>query len=776
MPKVSLVDVTERLLGGRVDDLSGRVLELDQRHEHGQGVLTNEQLAEQLRDVRDDGAAALRQSINYLRTHVFNGIERFSLVFIDPGFGFFAVINDALGDLLELEIDKQSKSFVQNDCKARRGDRRVSKRSLVRLQREQRYRDAVTTLLSRRDGCGDRNKRDGKVLVVLGKNYLHQMKGVVWELVRRPDVVVLLVEESGTSLHCYLHQTLSVAAVALKNVYLCKKAAEKLAQLFKESDKKPTTQAEAPTGAVCSSMPAAGRAEPPTDFVNTPYGEIQCCAAAAAATDWPAVCEPIALQRALPKLGLTPSSLASAQPLSDVLGRQPSQKESKQGDTKPADVPARSTDQSTIKFDTRTKAAMEAAGATAQSALHAELNGMPPAPLNTDRDGDDDSSDDETPFAMPKSKRRAKPTKKQESTARASTSSQVQQQPPQQHESTQRPLTPTEKLHAWFAAVALPRARTDRTAAATSGATSSTAAADAAEPVPDAMAIDPLPAEAEPEPEQSQSAESMRDKIGAVRLPTSPDSKQVLRAFGRRAVASALAKAKCSEATRIDRRRPTPKAPAPAHQHSMCAAHDGGGRVQCTLGGEPIDVEDCEVAHEISVATECGIEVIAFNRSLQVLLPLSAFSNSQLRRRRVRWLARARCEQCADKHQRCQECLQKRACNTIRLACAGTGLCQCKKGVELTTADLGSVLRVQHGVDDWRKKRCAHTETDEHGHTHQHHHHYHRDRMAAGAFALIVRHQHEHGGRANLFCHRLSTTPSMSPGGAFTGLVHDPSG
>ena len=131
--------------------------------------------------------------------------------------------------------------------------------------------------------------------------------------------------------------------------------------------------------------------------------------------------------------------------------------------------------------------------------------------------------------------------------------------------------------------------------------------------------------------------------------------------------------------------------------------------------------------------------------------PISEFSLTHLRQRKKRRLARARCAQCASAAQRCSTYLQKRALNSIRLKCAGSGLCGCALGATTLqqVAQLGDTFRIEHSVDSWRHKECPGVPGQPDSK-----HAFFRDIGSAAAIGMLAHIEFEHNGRPAAFCHR----------------------
>ena len=167
---------------------------------------------------------------------------------------------------------------------------------------------------------------------------------------------------------------------------------------------------------------------------------------------------------------------------------------------------------------------------------------------------------------------------------------------------------------------------------------------------------------------------------------------------------------------------------------------------------------------------ESGVDVIKLLRSRQVQLPAYMFSNTELQHKKDRWLKRRRCSQCprkAARHsQRCDDCRASRlAHGKVKMACAGLGLCNCKKG-HVPVDKLRHVWAIEHWHTVWRQKRCEAVAGEEHV--------CHRDQSATFAFMLMLRVEAEHGGRVEAHCHSTSTRRRLRAGGASVEAVSVP--
>jgi hypothetical protein len=153
-----------------------------------------------------------------------------------------------------------------------------------------------------------------------------------------------------------------------------------------------------------------------------------------------------------------------------------------------------------------------------------------------------------------------------------------------------------------------------------------------------------------------------------------------------------------------------------------------------------------DVVCELKVADSGhGVDVIKLLRSRQVLMPAHRFSASALARKKDKWIARARCDECVDASERCDECRKRRLAGGMVMACAGLGVCDCKKDAPVAVRALDEIWVVQHKYLVWRQKRCeAAPEKEEHD--------CHRDRNAVFSFALDMRVAKQFGGRVDAHC------------------------
>ena len=161
------------------------------------------------------------------------------------------------------------------------------------------------------------------------------------------------------------------------------------------------------------------------------------------------------------------------------------------------------------------------------------------------------------------------------------------------------------------------------------------------------------------------------------------------------------------------------------------------------LPGLPKETVESELKCD---ATADGIDLITMLRSRQFLQPAHQFSISALKRKKNRLLQRARCDDCLYTHERCDACTRRRLAETkVVMACAGLGVCGCKKGGPITVEQLDDIFVVPHAVKLWRTKRCTAVEG--------HHHDVHRDQNATFTFPAMLLIEKLHHGRVQAHCH-----------------------
>ena len=139
-----------------------------------------------------------------------------------------------------------------------------------------------------------------------------------------------------------------------------------------------------------------------------------------------------------------------------------------------------------------------------------------------------------------------------------------------------------------------------------------------------------------------------------------------------------------------------------------------------------------------------GVDVLKMLRARQFLQPARQFSVAALKRKKKRWLKRARCRGCLYTHERCDACTRRRLAESVVMACAGHGLCDCKKG-PVGAAELENVWVVQHKHKLWRIKRCTAVAG--------HYHDVHRDKNATFTFLNAASIDYDCGGRVKVHCH-----------------------
>ena len=79
------------------------------------------------------------------------------------------------------------------------------------------------------------------------------------------------------------------------------------------------------------------------------------------------------------------------------------------------------------------------------------------------------------------------------------------------------------------------------------------------------------------------------------------------------------------------------------------------------------------------------------------------------------------------------------------MACAGLGVCDCKKGGPINVEQLDHIRVVPHAVTLWRTKRCKAVEG--------HHHDVNRDQNATFTFPAMLLIENLYGGRVQAHCH-----------------------
>jgi hypothetical protein len=164
---------------------------------------------------------------------------------------------------------------------------------------------------------------------------------------------------------------------------------------------------------------------------------------------------------------------------------------------------------------------------------------------------------------------------------------------------------------------------------------------------------------------------------------------------------------------------------------------------------ESVCVGASDVVSQLKVRSAYGVDIIKMLRSRQFLVPARLFSISELKRKKSRWLKRARCADCIGSKERCDTCNRARLlASGIVPACAGHGLCGCKKNEPIVDdAELAGLWAVQHERKLWRQRRCTAP-----GHAHSGH----RDLFSASAFVLMPIIDHEHGGRVEAHCRSIT--------------------
>jgi hypothetical protein len=98
-----------------------------------------------------------------------------------------------------------------------------------------------------------------------------------------------------------------------------------------------------------------------------------------------------------------------------------------------------------------------------------------------------------------------------------------------------------------------------------------------------------------------------------------------------------------------------------------------------------------------------------------------------------------------DAPERCDECRKRRLAGGMVMACAGLGVCDCKKDAPVAVRALDEIWVVQHKYLVWRQKRCEAAPGKEE-------HDCHRDRNAVFSFALDMRVAKQFGGRVDAHC------------------------
>lgn len=143
--------------------------------------------------------------------------------------GFTALISDEDDAYEFVDLTKFEKRFLKTDD-VRRAESLEPVDSLRRGQRNDLYERALVRLLARQQTAARR------IVIFLGRNWVHGLHWLVWELIRCPGVVVVPIEETGSSKTCSLHLAPLRDVYAIKPVYVCSAALAKLKERDDDDD------------------------------------------------------------------------------------------------------------------------------------------------------------------------------------------------------------------------------------------------------------------------------------------------------------------------------------------------------------------------------------------------------------------------------------------------------------------------------------------------------------------------------------------------------------